>query len=137
MRKRFLAGLLCLPVAALASLEDAQEFLDQTYAPDRPGASVVIMHEGEVVHQQGYGMANVEHGIPITPETIFRIGSVTKQFTGAAIMLLQQRGELSVDDPITTYLPDYPTHGHEITISHLLTHTSGFPRKSPFRCWSL
>lgn len=106
-------------------LDDARDYLEATYTSDRPGASVVIFDGGEIVHERGYGLANVEHGIPITPDTIFRVGSVTKQFTGAAIMLLQQRGELSVDDPITKFLPDYPTHGHEITIYHLLNHTSG------------
>lgn len=106
-------------------LDDVRAYLDATYSPDRPGASVVIAKDGEIIHEAGYGLANVEHGIANNPDTIFRIGSVTKQFTGAAIMLLQQRGELSVNDPIGKYLPDYPTHGHEITIYHLLNHTSG------------
>lgn len=108
-----------------AELDDVRAYLDAAYSPDRPGASVVIAKDGEIIHESGYGLANVEHGIANTPDTIFRIGSVTKQFTGAAIMLLQQRGELSVDDPIGKYLPEYPTHGHEITVYHLLNHTSG------------
>jgi CubicO group peptidase (beta-lactamase class C family) len=111
--------------ATSEALSEVRDFLEQTYSPDRPGASVVIMEKGEIVHQQGYGLANVELGVPISPDTIFRVGSVTKQFTAAAIMLLQQRGELSVNDPIGKFLPDYPTHGHQITIEHLLTHTSG------------
>lgn len=108
-----------------AELDDVRAYLDATYAPDRPGAAVVIVKNGEIIFEGGYGLANVEHGIANTPDTIFRIGSVTKQFTAAAIMLLQQRGELSVDDPTSKYLPDYPTHGHRITIYHLLNHTSG------------
>ena len=116
---------LLLPISALASVDDAKSFLEDTYATDRPGASVIIMKDGEILHQAGYGLANVEWGIPITPDTVFRVGSVTKQFTGAAIMLLEQRGLLSVDDPIEKYLPDYPTHGHVITIEMLLNHTSG------------
>lgn len=116
---------LLLPVSALASVDDAKSFLEDTYATDRPGASVIIMKDGEILHQAGYGLANVEWGIPITPDTVFRVGSVTKQFTGAAIMLLEQRGLLSVDDPIEKHLPDYPTHGHVITIEMLLNHTSG------------
>ena len=122
---RFFLIALLLPVAAHASLEDAKAFLEGTYDPNRPGASVIVMQDGEIVHQAGYGLANVEWGIPITPDTVFRVGSVTKQFTGAAIMLLEQRGLLSVDDPIDQYLPDYPTHGHVITIEMLLNHTSG------------
>jgi len=121
--------LVLLPAFSFAAsdevLNDVQSFLTETYAPDRPGASIVIMEKGEIVHQAGYGLANVELGVPISPDTIFRVGSVTKQFTAAGIMLLQQRGELSVDDQITKYLPDYPTHGHIITIENLLNHTSG------------
>ena len=111
--------------AVAANLDDIKALLSSTYADNRPGASVIIVDNGEIMHEAGYGLANVEHGIPIMPETIFRVGSITKQFTAAAIMLLQQRGELSVDDPIEKYLPDYPTHGHKITIYHLLNHTSG------------
>ena len=103
-----LFALIC-PLSALASVDDAIAFLEQTYVADRPGASVVIMKDDETIHEAGYGLANVEWGIPITPDTVFRVGSITKQFTGAAIMLLEQRGLLSVDDPITKYLPDYPT----------------------------
>jgi D-alanyl-D-alanine carboxypeptidase len=116
---------LILPFSALASVDDAVAFLEETYAADRPGASVIVMKDGQTLHEAGYGLANVEWGIPITPDTVFRVGSITKQFTGAAIMLLEQRGLLSVDDPITRHLPDYPTHGHQITIEHLLNHTSG------------
>ena len=116
---------LVLPLSASASLDDAIAFLEETYAPDRPGASVLVMKEGETLHEAGYGLANVEWGVPVTPDTVFRVGSITKQFTGAAIMLLEQRGALSVHDPITKYLPDYPTHGHLITIENLLNHTSG------------
>ncbi len=112
--QRFCLLLVFSPFAAYASLDDARTFLNDTYAPDRPGASVIIMQDGEIIHQEGYGLANVELGVPITPDSIFRIGSVTKQFTSAAIMLLQQRGELSVSDPIGKYLPEFPTHGHHM-----------------------
>ena len=111
--------------ATASSLEQVRLYLETIYPADRPGASVLLVEEGEILHQAGYGLANVELGVPITPDTVFRVGSVTKQFTAAAIMLLQQRGALSVDDHINDYLPDYPTHGHHITIEHLLTHTSG------------
>jgi len=120
-------GIFQSPVIAATkeSLNDIKAFLADTYSPDRPVASVVIMEKGEIIHQAGYGLANVELGVPITHDTVFRIGSVTKQFTAAGIMLLQQRGLLSTSDQIEKYLPDYPTHGHVITIDNLLTHTSG------------
>ncbi len=90
-----------------------------------PGAALLVIDDGEVVYRGARGMANVELGVPLTPEHVFRLGSITKQFTAAAILLLEEEDKLSVDDPITKYLPDYPTHGHTITIEHLLTHTSG------------
>jgi CubicO group peptidase (beta-lactamase class C family) len=127
-RKSSYLILLCSIVGAAANADNLPTiaaYLESTYQPDRPGAAVIIASNGEIVHEAGYGLANVEHGIAVTPDTVFRIGSITKQFTAASIMLLEQRGLLSVDDPIDKYLPDYPTHGHVITIEHLLTHTSG------------
>ena len=88
--------------------------------------SILIANKGRVLLSRGYGMADLEHDVPNTPETIFRVGSVTKQFTSMAIMQLQEKQLLNVDDPIAKYLPTYP-NGEEITIHHLLTHTSGIP----------
>ncbi|MEM7351630.1 MAG: serine hydrolase domain-containing protein [Acidobacteriota bacterium] len=96
-----------------------------SYAADEPGAAVIVVDDGEVVYRGARGMANLELGVPLTPDHVFRLGSITKQFTAVAILLLEERGKLSVQDPITKYLPDYPTDGHTITIEHLLTHTSG------------
>lgn len=122
----FLFGFQSIAIAATnAALNEIRSYLAETYAADRPGAAVVIMEKGKILHQAGYGLANVELDVPISNDTVFRIGSVTKQFTAAGIMLLQQRGQLSVSDPIRNYLPDYPTHGHVITVEQLLTHTSG------------
>ena len=80
---------------------------------------------GKTVFRQAYGMADVERKIPLKPEMTFRIGSVTKQFTAAAIMLLADQGKLSVSGDITQFLTDYPTRGKKISIENLLTHTSG------------
>jgi len=93
--------------------------------------SVLIAHGGKVLLSKGYGMANLELGVPNTPQTKFRLGSVTKQFTAMAIMQLQERGLLDVNNPITKYIPDYP-NGEKITIRHLLTHTSGIPNLTDF-----
>ena len=108
-----------------SSVATIDSLLQDTYPADEPGAAVIIVKDGETLFRHAYGMANLEHGIRLSPEMVFRLGSITKQFTATAIMLLQQQGKLSVHDPITKYLPDYPVHGHEITIEHLLTHTSG------------
>ncbi len=93
--------------------------------------SVLIAQGGKVLLSKGYGMANLELGVPNTPQTKFRLGSVTKQFTAMAIMQLQEKGLLNVNDPIIKYIPDYP-NGEKITIHHLLTHTSGIPNLTDF-----
>lgn len=98
---------------------------DALKAPGAVGLSIAVARDDRLLLDQGYGMAEVEHGAPADAETLFRIGSVTKQFTGAAVMRLVEQGSLSLDDDLTTFLPDYPTQGHAVTIRHLLTHTSG------------
>jgi CubicO group peptidase (beta-lactamase class C family) len=95
------------------------------YKPGEPGAAILVVKDGKAVFRKAYGMADVAKLIPMTPDMSMRLGSLTKQFTAAAIMLLADAGKLSVTDDITRYLPDYPTHGRKITIEHLLTHTSG------------
>jgi len=88
--------------------------------------SILIAQNGEILLSKGYGMANIEQDVPNIAETKFRLGSVTKQFTAMAIMQLQEKGLLTVKDPLTKFIPDYP-NGEKITIHHLLTHTSGIP----------
>jgi CubicO group peptidase (beta-lactamase class C family) len=105
--------------------EQIGAYLRATYPADEPGAAVIAVREGEVVYRAAHGMANLEHGIPLEPDMVFRLGSITKQFTAAAILLLEERGKLSIEDPITKFLPDYPVRGHEITVAHLVSHTSG------------
>ena len=89
-----------------------------------PGAAVLVSRDGKVLFEKGYGYANLEHGVRITLETKFRIASITKQFTAAAILRLQEQGKLSVRDPLSKYFPDFPK-GKQVTLHHLLTHTSG------------
>ena len=99
---------------------------------DRFSGTVLVARDGKPVVSKGYGMANHEWGIPNTPQTVFRLGSITKQFTSAAIMLLQERGKLSVTDPVCKYVADCPAAWEPITIRHLLTHTSGIPNYTAF-----
>jgi CubicO group peptidase (beta-lactamase class C family) len=90
--------------------------------------AVLVAKDGEVLFKKGYGMANIELGVPNTPEMKFQIGSITKQFTSMAILQLEEKGLLSLDDPITRHLPDYPkATGDSISIHNLLSHTSGIP----------
>jgi CubicO group peptidase (beta-lactamase class C family) len=93
--------------------------------------SVLVARAGKVLLSQGSGMANLEHGVANSPQTKFRLGSVTKQFTAVAILQLQEQGLLKVNSPISTYLPDYP-QGGLITVHHLLTHTAGIPNYTSF-----
>jgi CubicO group peptidase (beta-lactamase class C family) len=90
-----------------------------------PGVAVTVIKDGKVIHNKGYGIANLEYGIPITPTTVFHIGSVSKQFTAFAILLLESQGKLSLNDFIGIYLEDLPEFKNRIKIKHLLHHTSG------------
>jgi CubicO group peptidase (beta-lactamase class C family) len=108
---------------ALAARIDAA--IAPWFKPDAPGATVIVTRDGKTVFRKAYGMADVARHVAMTPEMSLRVGSITKQFTSTAIMMLAEEGKLSIDDEITTYLPGYPTHGKRITIEHLLNHTSG------------
>lgn len=92
-----------------------------------PGVAVAMIRGGDVVVAKGYGLANLEHQVPADPQTLFQSGSVGKQFTAAAVMLLVEAGKLRLDESVTTYLPEAPAEWKPITIRHLLTHTSGIP----------
>ena len=87
--------------------------------------SVLIAQDGKILFSKGYGLADRVHRIPNTPQTRFHLGSMTKQFTAMAILILQSKGKLSVQDPICDYILDCPKEWQDITIHHLLTHTSG------------
>jgi len=89
------------------------------------GVSVAVQRGPELVLARGYGYADLENGVRATAETVFRIGSVTKQFTAAAVLQLAEQGHLRLEDPITRFFPDYPTAGHTVTVHHLLNMTSG------------
>jgi D-alanyl-D-alanine carboxypeptidase len=90
-----------------------------------PGLALVVIQNGEVIKTKGYGFANLEHEVPVTPDTVFELASVTKQFTAAAVMLLVEEGKIKLDDPIVEYLPNSPEQWKGITVRHLLTHTAG------------
>ena len=93
--------------------------------PLSPGCALGVVHDGQLVYARGYGMADLEHNVPITPSSIFHVASISKQFTAFSILLLQRDGLLSLDDDIRKYLPGVPDFGHRITIRHLIHHTSG------------
>ena len=118
---------------ALAKRIDA--VLSAVYKPGQPGAAVIVRKNGRTVLRKGYGLADLELGVPIAPDMVFRLGSVTKQFTAVSILLLAQEGKLGLQDEITLFLPDYPTQGRRITVEHLLTHTSGIQSYTDLAEW--
>jgi CubicO group peptidase (beta-lactamase class C family) len=127
------------PAGATTAPSDLAAYADQLLAAafpaDQPGAAAIVVKDGQVVLRKGYGMANLELGVPVSADMVFEIGSVTKQFTAAAILLLAEQGKLRLEDDITKYLPDFPTHGETVTIEHLLTHTSGVPSYTGMPEW--
>lgn len=96
-----------------------------SWSDSTPGCAVAVSRAGSPLLSRAYGMADLEHGVRNTPETIFEAGSVAKQFTAAAVLLLAHDGKLSLDDPVRRYIPELPDYGAPLTIRHMLTHTSG------------
>src|ERR1044072_561983 len=136
-RKHFfvLAVLVLLPSATSAQVPDkdlvvagaerAFEKVTKAYVAPGPGCAAAVSLNGETVFEKAFGLAEMEHNVPNTPQTVFESGSVAKQFTAAALVLLQQEGKLSIDDPVRKYIPELPDYGSPLTIRHLLNHTSG------------
>ena len=128
MKRAFLA-LLLVPLLSWGQTnisKKADELLSAYAKQEQFSGTVLIAKGGKVVFEKGYGYADREKQLPNSPETEFRIGSVTKPFTATLILQLQEKGKLSITDPVSKYLPEYPK-GDSITIANLLNHTSGIP----------
>src|SRR5262245_53754702 len=96
--------------------------LDKT---DSPGCALAVIKDSQIIYKRGYGMADLDHDIPIKPDTVFHVASISKQFTAMAIMLLAKQGKLSLDDKVQKYIAELREFDQPITIRHLLQHTSG------------
>lgn len=105
--------------------QQIDEIFAKYNAPNKPGAAVAIVKDDKIVFRKGYGSANLEYDIAVTPSTIFPVASVSKQFTVFSILLLAEQGKLSLDDDIRKFIPEVPDFGDKITLRHLATHTSG------------
>jgi len=126
---RYLAlTLLAIPVV-LSAQDPAPAKIDAIFSRfdhrDSPGCIVGVTRAGKIVFEKGYGMADLERDVPITPASIFHVASISKQFTAMSILLLEQQGKLSIDDDVRKYIPELPDYGKRITLRHLLQHTSG------------
>ncbi len=125
-----LAGSAFTAPCAIAADDPAErKKVDEVFAdvarPESPGCALAVARDGKIIYAKGYGLANIEEGVAITPKTVFDIGSTSKQFTAASILLLEQQGKLSVNDDVRKYIPELPNYGHKITLLNLLNHTSG------------
>jgi len=111
------------------------QMLNEQYLPDEPGATALVAINGKIVYHKAFGMASLELDVKMERDMVFKIGSITKQFTAVSILMLMEQGKLNLEDDITTFIEDYPTHGHHISIHHLLTHTSGIKSYSSMDSW--
>ena len=124
-----------------AGLEPAVEarldhLFTEAYPADGPGATVIVTREGTPLYRKAYGMADLELGVPMQPDNVLRIGSITKQFTAVLVMMMVEEGKLSLDDPLVEHFPDYPAAQAEgVTVHHLLTHTSGLKSYTGMEEW--
>jgi len=127
---------LALPHACTQGDEgDFDSLMQQLFEEEGTGGAALVVRDGKVLYRKARGMANLELDVPMTPGHVFRIGSITKQFTACAILKLAEDGKLDLQDDITKYIKDYPTRGHTITIEHLLTHTSGIKSYTDMEEW--
>jgi CubicO group peptidase (beta-lactamase class C family) len=115
-----------------SQLSRMEEIIQSYVDTDQFMGSVLVSYENEIIINKGYGFANLEWNIPNKANTKFRLGSITKQFTAVAILLLDQQGKLKLTDPVQTYIPNTPSAWDNITVFHLLTHTSGIPNYTRF-----
>jgi CubicO group peptidase (beta-lactamase class C family) len=120
---------LSILIATAPAHADAVDDYIQTEMKNRhiPGLSVAVVKDGTPIKIRGYGLANVEHEVPATEHTIYQSGSVGKQFTATLVMMLVEEGKVGLDDPVSKYFPEAPAAWKDITVRHLLTHTSGIP----------
>lgn len=127
---KILIAIFLISVSPCAAQKDESARIDEYVKTEMrrqkiPGVSLAVLRNGKIAHLKSYGLANVEHQAPVKPETVFQSGSIAKQFTAAAVMILVEEGKLSLDDKITKYFADAPEAWKNITVRHLLNHTSG------------
>jgi len=141
MKTKNFIGTFALCIALLTAVgqnitKQVDALIAKNYPTDGPGGAILIAKGGKAIYTKGFGKASLELNVNNTANHVFEIGSITKQFTAVAILMLEEEGKLTVNDPITMFLPDYPTHGETITIHHLLTHTSGITGYTDLQEWA-
>ena len=133
---RVMVPLLVLALTPMLHAQLPERAIDSVMAryavPGGPGASLLVVRDGKVALARGYGLADIEHHVPVTPETNFRLASLSKQFTATAVMLLVADGKLHYDDQVTSLVPGLPAFARGVTVRNLLNHTSGLPDYEDF-----
>ncbi len=124
-----------IQVNAKSNTKQIDTLLNDLFEKGGPGGVALVVKDGKTVYRKAFGMANLELGVKMKPDHIFRIGSITKQFTSVAILKLIEEGKIKLDADISEYIKDYPTHGHKITIEQLLNHTSGIKSYTSMEEW--
>ncbi len=113
-----------------------EAMIQEKYKAGEPGAAALVAKGSDILYRKAFGMADLENNVAMTPDHVFEIGSITKQFTAVSILMLLEEGKLALTDPVTKFIPTYPMHGHTITIHHLLTHTSGIKSYTSMESWT-
>jgi CubicO group peptidase (beta-lactamase class C family) len=138
---RFLVAIVALPIFDVATPAMAEDAIDKFINSEMekqhiPGVSLLVAQSGRIIRAQGYGLSNLELQVPVKQETVFQSGSVGKQFTATAVMMLVEEGKVRLDDPIKRYLKESPATWNQVTVRELLSHTAGFtdyPKNFDFR----
>lgn len=124
-----IALLFCFTLAITAKAQTLEQSINalasESYNNNEPGVALLVAKNGRTIYRNAFGKANLELDVNMSADNVFQLASITKQFTAVAILMLEEQGKLSVNDPLTKFIPDYPTQGTTITIHHLLNHTSG------------
>ncbi|WP_428742805.1 serine hydrolase domain-containing protein [Tenacibaculum sp.] len=135
--KRAATVFLCFFLMSALSAQNLESKIDKVlktqFKSNETGVSVLVAKRGKVIYRKAFGKANLELDVNMIPENVFKVGSMTKQFTSVSILMLLEEGKLSLEDTITKYIPNFPIKGKQITIHHLLTHTSGIKNYTSIR----
>ncbi len=128
----FFAFIILVVASAIAQADKVDDYVKTEMQRQHiPGVSIAVVKEGKIIKVEGYGLANIEHNVPARPETVYQIGSVSKQLIAAGVLLLMQDGKLRLEDKLSQFLDGTPETWKDITVRHLLTHTSGIVREAP------
>ena len=120
-----LSVMFTITISAQNLTQQFDDIVSKSYKADMPGATILVAKNGKTIYRKAVGKSNLELDVDMIPENVFMLASITKQITAVAILMLEEQGKLSLNDPITKFIPDYPTLGKTITVHHLLNHTSG------------